>query len=243
MDNSVNNADGAVATGPVSESTIAAVVSSIVGFFIFIALIVVIGYFSSLRRPGTTTQMTQTDPGRLRENVKTKGLNRAVLEAMPVSMFAGTKIGEEGKKGNTELGASLTQIKSMGLTEEDVNIKLQGTEPNACSYVEQYHEVSFQMKDPLIAVPEPAHGSHLAEPLPQKFPQVRRATTAGVTCLICVDDFVDGDQIRTLPCGHDFHPACIDPWLLDRSTACPSWYVSSQCLCFTDADVLERDDC
>ena len=167
--------------------------------------------------------MTQKDPGRLRENVKTKGLNTAVLEAMPVSMFAGAKFGEEGEKGNTELGPSLTQIKSVGLTEEDVSIKLQGTEPNACSYVEQYHEVSFRMRDALIAVPEPTHGSHSAEPLPQNLPQFRQATTAGVTCLICVDDFVDGDRIRTLPCGHDFHPACIDPWLLNRSTACPSW--------------------
>ncbi|CAD6579394.1 MAG: hypothetical protein ASARMPRED_009118 [Alectoria sarmentosa] len=121
MNNSVNNADGAVATGPVSESTIAAVVSNIVGFFIFIALIVVIEYFSSLLRPGTTTQMTQIDPGRLRENVKTKGLNRDVLEAMPVSVFAGAKIGEEEEKRHTELGTSLTQIKSVGLTEEDQN--------------------------------------------------------------------------------------------------------------------------
>ena len=161
---------------------------------------------------------------------------------MPVSMFAGAKIGEEGEKRHTELGTSLTQIKSVDLTEEDVSIKLQGTEPNKCTYVKQNHEVSFRMRDALIAVPEPAHGSHSAGPLPQKFPQVRRAMTAGATCLICVDDFVDGDRIRTLPCGHDFHPACIDPWLLDRSTACPSWYVSSLCLCFTEADVLERDD-
>ncbi|PVH68005.1 hypothetical protein DL98DRAFT_373613, partial [Cadophora sp. DSE1049] len=40
-------------------------------------------------------------------------------------------------------------------------------------------------------------------------------------CSICVDDFVQGEEIRMLPCTHRFHPACIDPWLLDSSGTCP----------------------
>ncbi len=79
------------------------------------------------------------------------------------------------------------------------------------------------MPDALIAVPEPAQRFQLVEHLAQKVQHSRRTAMAGVTFSICMDDFVDGDRVRTLRCGHGFHPARIDPWLLDRSTACPSW--------------------
>ncbi|KAK7963998.1 hypothetical protein PG996_008314 [Apiospora saccharicola] len=46
------------------------------------------------------------------------------------------------------------------------------------------------------------------------------------TCSICTEDFRQGDKLRNLACGHLFHPACIDPWLCDRSRTCPLWYVA-----------------
>ncbi|KAI8677888.1 RING-type domain-containing protein [Fusarium keratoplasticum] len=41
------------------------------------------------------------------------------------------------------------------------------------------------------------------------------------SCSICAEDFGRGVEFRPLPCGHRFHPACIDPWLLQRSLTCP----------------------
>lgn len=32
-------------------------------------------------------------------------------------------------------------------------------------------------------------------------------------CPICLDDFDAGNEVRTLPCTHTFHVACIDAWL------------------------------
>ncbi|GAB7339265.1 hypothetical protein MBLNU457_5920t1 [Dothideomycetes sp. NU457] len=40
-------------------------------------------------------------------------------------------------------------------------------------------------------------------------------------CSICTDDFEAGQDMRVLPCDHKFHPACIDPWLLNVSGTCP----------------------
>lgn len=40
-------------------------------------------------------------------------------------------------------------------------------------------------------------------------------------CPICISDFEDQEDLRRLPCGHFFHVECIDPWLLEKSTACP----------------------
>jgi hypothetical protein len=40
-------------------------------------------------------------------------------------------------------------------------------------------------------------------------------------CPICLVDFTDGDEIRTLPCGHFYHGECVDSWLSDCTT-CPT---------------------
>jgi hypothetical protein len=42
-------------------------------------------------------------------------------------------------------------------------------------------------------------------------------------CPICTDDFVKGQDVRVLPCSHQFHPECIDPWLINVSGTCPLW--------------------
>jgi hypothetical protein len=42
------------------------------------------------------------------------------------------------------------------------------------------------------------------------------------TCPICLDDFESRTTtIRELPCGHIFHPACIDSFLSNNSSLCP----------------------
>lgn len=42
------------------------------------------------------------------------------------------------------------------------------------------------------------------------------------TCPICLEDYVSGEsEIRELPCGHIFHPECIDTFLANNSSLCP----------------------
>lgn len=42
------------------------------------------------------------------------------------------------------------------------------------------------------------------------------------TCPICLEDFESGvSEIRELPCGHIYHPTCIDIFLMDHSSLCP----------------------
>ncbi|XP_071701475.1 RING-H2 finger protein ATL77-like [Rutidosis leptorrhynchoides] len=41
-------------------------------------------------------------------------------------------------------------------------------------------------------------------------------------CTICLDDFVDGQNVRVLPnCNHEFHVECIDKWFESHSS-CPN---------------------
>lgn len=53
-------------------------------------------------------------------------------------------------------------------------------------------------------------------------------------CSICTEDFTVGEDVRVLPCNHQFHPDCVDPWLVNVSGTCPLWYVSLVTSCISD---------
>lgn len=44
-------------------------------------------------------------------------------------------------------------------------------------------------------------------------------------CLVCQEDFVVGEEVKTLPCFHIFHTSCIDQWLR-TSKDCPVCKIS-----------------
>lgn len=57
----------------------------------------------------------------------------------------------------------------------------------------------------------------------QDSPKTDGNTTAsedGLTCSVCLEQVNVGEIIRSLPCLHQFHATCIDPWLRQQGT-CP----------------------
>jgi len=55
---------------------------------------------------------------------------------------------------------------------------------------------------------------------------IRHFSLSSVTnedqCHICLQDFAEGDEIRSLPCNHSFHVDCVDTWLKQKSSSCPT---------------------
>jgi hypothetical protein len=41
-------------------------------------------------------------------------------------------------------------------------------------------------------------------------------------CKVCVESIRYGEIARQLPCGHGFHQQCIDKWLLNQRSTCPT---------------------
>ncbi|KAF9302848.1 E3 ubiquitin-protein ligase rnf13 [Mortierella antarctica] len=53
----------------------------------------------------------------------------------------------------------------------------------------------------------------------ETYPQVW-ATNYDDECAICLNDFIDGDELRQMYCDHYFHRNCVDRWLV-RNPFCP----------------------
>ncbi|XP_015374518.1 PREDICTED: protein goliath isoform X1 [Diuraphis noxia] len=42
----------------------------------------------------------------------------------------------------------------------------------------------------------------------------------GDCCAVCIEPYKPSEVVRILPCRHEFHKSCVDPWLLEHRT-CP----------------------
>lgn len=80
------------------------------------------------------------------------------------------------------------------------------------------------------AVRDPQHGKGAAADAVKKLPcekfragMFAEEDGSAPSCPICVCEFEEGEEVRTLPCDghHNFHKRCIDEWLVINAT-CPN---------------------
>ncbi|CAH8321513.1 unnamed protein product [Eruca vesicaria subsp. sativa] len=85
---------------------------------------------------------------------------------------------------------------------------------------------SFLISDPISSPSTPEASKGIKKKALKMFPVVKYISEMnllglGEECVICLSDFVAGEQIRLLPkCNHGFHVRCIDKWLTQHIT-CP----------------------
>ena len=55
----------------------------------------------------------------------------------------------------------------------------------------------------------------------ERFPSFRVGGAGAGCCVVCLAELGPGQEARRLPCGHEFHRACIDDWLTQGADGCP----------------------
>eukprot|EP00928_Gymnodinium_smaydae_P014339 TRINITY_DN15233_c0_g2_i1.p1 TRINITY_DN15233_c0_g2~~TRINITY_DN15233_c0_g2_i1.p1 ORF type:complete len:489 (+),score=70.07 TRINITY_DN15233_c0_g2_i1:128-1594(+) len=61
----------------------------------------------------------------------------------------------------------------------------------------------------------------LSQEMIDRYCPLRTRDSADACCPICLEDSVVGEQVRTLPCGHELHRDCCEAWLVNADT-CPT---------------------
>ncbi|CAA7048259.1 unnamed protein product [Microthlaspi erraticum] len=98
----------------------------------------------------------------------------------------------------------------------------------------------FMISEPIPSLPKSSSNKGIKKKALRMFPVVSYSPEMnfpgiGEECVICLSDFVSGEQIRLLPkCNHGFHVCCIDKWLQQHLT-CPKCRL---CLVETSQKIL-----
>lgn len=140
--------------------------------------------------------------GRVRQS-RARGIARAMLDTIPVVKYDGKQDDVEAAKRDIEMNSEdSTQPSPRG---DGI------TEPTT----------------PVSEVPTP-DGEERPTPTAAETKTETVPDAGNLSCPICTDDFIKGQDLRVLPCNHQFHMECIDPWLMNVSGTCPLWYVGIQ---------------
>ncbi|KAJ5915230.1 hypothetical protein N7454_011125 [Penicillium verhagenii] len=139
--------------------------------------------------------------GRPRQS-RARGIARAMLETIPIVKFGDEPAGDgvDAAKRDVEMASQNSGQHS----------------PRSESIADVGETTPGEIE---VAAPE-QETDHPITPAPESKPDA--VPDAGnFSCPICTDDFIKGQDLRVLPCQHQFHPECIDPWLVNVSGTCP----------------------
>ncbi|KAJ5347081.1 hypothetical protein MYU51_019913 [Penicillium brevicompactum] len=133
--------------------------------------------------------------GRVRQS-RARGIARAMLDTIPVVKYDDKPDDVEAAKRDVELNpedSTHASPRGNGITEPTTPVS----------------EVSTPDGEER---PTPTAPEAKSETVPD---------AGNLSCPICTDDFIKGQDLRVLPCNHQFHMECIDPWLMNVSGTCP----------------------
>ncbi|KAI1829021.1 hypothetical protein DTO027I6_10061 [Penicillium roqueforti] len=149
--------------------------------------------------------------GRVRQT-RTRGIARAMLDTIPVVKFDAENDDAEAAKTNVEM--------AMGPVDREHSQLQDDGRPAGLSTPRESE------------TPTPDNSER---PTPTALGAKTEMPDAGnFSCPICTDDFTKGQDLRVLPCNHQFHMECIDPWLMNLSGTCP--------LCRIDLNLPRPED-
>ena len=191
--------------GPAPTTAVAmSILYSITGIITLLFLIIIAtGAFRAHRHPeryGPRTGLA----GRPRQS-RAKGLARAMLETLPIVKFGDPEPVKPGSRDIELEDGTRSEHNTADAVATPAATENEETTPAA----------------PTATDLETGLGGAQAESVNTGLEPAKKEGDLG--CSICTEDFTTGEDVRVLPCHHKYHPACIDPWLLNVSGTCPLW--------------------
>ena len=239
LDQSTLNGNAVNALGPSPTTAVAMIILySITGIITALFLIIIVtGAIRAHRHPERYGPRALA--GRPRQS-RAKGIARAMLETLPIVKFGDhedihkpmpadgdVELGETGAQGPTATNTEAAGVPSTKSNPDGSETSEGGdiVRTTTAAGTESSHEHKQEQEG--IQGEEHTHGVDHEHPVSdQHFHPAGtgdHGSDNGLACSVCTEDFVKGDDIRVLPCGHKYHPECIDPWLLNVSGTCPLW--------------------
>ncbi|KAI0907677.1 hypothetical protein F4823DRAFT_626166 [Ustulina deusta] len=142
---------------------------------------------------------------------RARGLAMAMLETLPI-----VKFGESDQRKPDEENALGTVT---GVEPQAPDASREVTE--GVSNNDAVHRSSSEAANNATSQHEPEITPVPTSSTPDKAKKEPEPEVEHLGCSICTDDFTVGEDVRVLPCDHKFHPACVDPWLVNVSGTCP----------------------
>ncbi|KAJ5194059.1 hypothetical protein N7472_006525 [Penicillium cf. griseofulvum] len=136
--------------------------------------------------------------GRVRQS-RARGLARAMLDTIPVVKF---------DDKNDDVEAAKRDVEMMGAEDAREPSPQDGNTTGVSTTRESEIPTPDDHERPTPTPTAPEAKTEMPE-------------TGNFSCPICTDDFIKGQDLRVLPCNHQFHMECIDPWLMNVSGTCP----------------------
>uniref|UniRef100_A0A1D1YY53 NEP1-interacting protein 1 n=1 Tax=Anthurium amnicola TaxID=1678845 RepID=A0A1D1YY53_9ARAE len=145
-------------------------------------------------------------------------------------MWEGLRDGHDERGGRSTLCASGLHPDGTCSCESFLLAEGSGTR-GSISRIVMLAEALFEVLDEIHRQPVPLSLSMLSRPAPESivnsFPlKIHRKSNMAETgdreqCYICLAEYEEGDQIRVLPCRHEYHMPCVDKWLKEIHGVCP----------------------
>ena len=237
-----NDNGGSGSTGRSPTTAVAMIILySITGIITALfLLIIVVGAIRAHRHP--ERYGPRNTVGITRQS-RAKGIARAMLETLPIVKF-GDQEPPKPVQGAGSLPTAQQRDIELGATNTEHTSPESPSQPPRASVDQSSSDhtasepASDAMRPEIVKTVSAPASPPIVDPISSS-PEANAEN--GLACSVCTDDFVNGQDIRVLPCNHKFHPECIDPWLLNVSGTCP--------LCRVDlrpttshAEDVERDE-
>ncbi|PLN77796.1 hypothetical protein BDW42DRAFT_196290 [Aspergillus taichungensis] len=227
MTGSNSHSENSGSSGGESPNTAMIILYSITGIItaLFLAIIIT-GAVRAHRHP--ERYGPRYSAGRPRQS-RARGIARAMVETIPIVKFGDAydpKV--EAVKGDVEMapeGGTHTPTGETEMATGGAGAPTPPPPPQQQPNKTNEATTTEPTEEPTEKATPNADDNTSSSPPPPPPPQQQTAAATteqnNFSCPICTDDFVKGQDLRVLPCNHQFHPDCVDPWLVNVSGTCP----------------------